>query len=192
MSGGGAGRWFHTLVVVGASLSACGGRAERDGASPGDSGASDQSGGASNAGVGNSAAPRRPTDCAYDGAFTCASYVPLSGCYCNSAAPKSAADCPSPFAYRCVAYKDPTPPPPNTINLGPHYVACTCAESYPSPADCAAPEQFTCASIDHGYEGCSCDPSRPLSADQCKPPDSFCCQSDSPRFGCSCECIVIR
>ncbi len=192
----GSARWFHTLVVVGASLSACGGKAERDGTTPNGSSGAPAAGGASgipDAGAtGNATSPRSPSECAYDGAFVCADYDNLVGCYCNAAAPKSPADCASPFAYSCHDYP-PAPVPADAINSNPdRSVGCVCQATYVTPADCSDPEQFSCDSIDHGYANCRCDASLPISAADCGPDESFSCQSDNPRFGCACVCCIIK
>jgi hypothetical protein len=214
----GSARWFHTLVVVGASLSACGGKAERDGSAPnGFSGAPDAGGasgiadaggasgiadaggasGIADAGgtggvTGNASSPRSPSDCAYDGAFVCADYDNLVGCYCNVAAPQSPADCASPFAYLCHDYP-PAPGSGATISSNPdRSVGCLCQATYVVPEDCNAPEQFICDSIDHGYANCRCDPTLPTSAAACSPDNPFSCQSENPRFGCMCFCCIIK
>ncbi len=191
--GGGAARWFHTLVVVGASLSACGGRAVEESPEPNaggsaNAGASGSGNPASGSGNSTSGEPRSPYDCQHTEQFNCLDFNSLIDCHCDTSAPLSIADCASPFAFQCLV--DDVPLPPNTISTGPPLVGCTCLQLYASPADCAEPGQFTCTEYSPQYSGCRCDASLPGSAADCAQANCFHCESSNPRFGCSCECFV--
>jgi hypothetical protein len=183
--GGSATRWFHTLVVVGASLSACGGRAIEEASEPNAGGANTGSSGSASS---TNAGPRSPYDCQHTEQFNCLDFNSLIDCHCDTSAPLTIADCATPFAFQCL--EDDVPPPPNTISVGPPLVGCTCLEHYSSPADCAHPEQFTCAAYSPQYSGCQCDPSLPVTSADCPEANCFQCQSSNPRFGCSCECFI--
>src|SRR5689334_19387405 len=93
-------RWFHTLVVVGASLAGCGGKTatERGESAPvavAGSGGSDGSSSTSGAGTaGGSLAT--PDMCAFDGQFVCDDYTTRKGCHCDLEAPRSNSACQSP------------------------------------------------------------------------------------------------
>src|SRR5436190_23661933 len=113
MTGGGSARWFHTLVVVGASLSGCAGKVEHSSTPDGNASGGRASGG--NAGGGNAgetsnggsaagaSSITNPKQCAFDGAFSCADYDSLTDCHCEASAPRAPLDCSSPFAYSCHA-----------------------------------------------------------------------------------------
>lgn len=188
-----AGAWFHTLVVVGASLSACGGDVEREptqphsgGKSTGEAGAG-HSGGAAGNSVGGAANPKSPSDCRNEAQFTCSDYAALSDCRCDPNAPASPAACASPFAFHCREYF-----PPSVISPTPHFVECECSDTYLVPEDCASPTQFICAESGPLLANCACDPSLPTSQGACGAAELWRCQSIDPLFGCHCECCRIR
>jgi hypothetical protein len=195
----GAERWFHTLVVVGASLAGCGG-ATTDKDMPATSGSGGTLstggtlflGGASSAGTPSggvgSAALTGPRGCVYAEQFVCDDYVTRTNCRCDPGAPHQKSDCQSPLDYQCtrLTCTAPTASPCN----GDEYVGCRCDPSGLRPSNCPTPEQFFCSQEWPFFSECACatDPS-PTS---CKAPEFFCCQSDDPRFGCGCECVGIK
>ena len=184
--------WFHTLVVVGASLSACGGDLERAPAEPQSGGAASGGGGAANSvGTGGStggvANPKRPSDCQFESQFACADLATLTDCECRLSAPKDPTACASPFAFQCKEYF-----PPELIPVTPRFVDCECSDTYVVPEDCATPTQFICVESGGLLANCACDPSLPVSADECRPAEIWSCQSLDPLFGCRCECCRIK
>jgi hypothetical protein len=189
----GAERWFHTLVVVGASLTGCGGATSDTGtlATSGSGGASSTGGAASKGMAGGGlggAAFIGASMCAYAGQFVCDDYITLTNCRCDPTAPRQMTDCESRLDYQCT--KVPCHAPPGSICIGNDYVGCRCDPSGPRPSDCATPEQFSCKDVEPFYSGCTCVPSEPPTS--CSNPNSFCCQSYDPQFGCSCGCVGIK
>ena len=190
----GAERWFHTLVVVGASLAGCGGKtSEPAPTSTGTGGATAAQGGSGTSGApagaaGVGAAPS-PAMCAFPGQFVCGDYPTRTACYCDDAAPKDASECETPFDYTCTELACVTPS--GSVCFRPDYVACHCDTSAPVPDDCATPEQFFCDGASQlPFTGCACRPEASPDPDSC--PGSYCCQSNSPRFGCDCRCALIK
>jgi hypothetical protein len=208
-SGSATNRWFHTIVVVGASLGGCGGQSVRyvdeadDGA--GGTGGSSPAGGTSGAATGGSltstggatsarggTAPSTggtgvrlpdPSDCPSSADFVCADYTTLSGCHCKMGAPRAPADCSNPFAFRCTLYP-PGAPPSSTARA----VDCSCVPDFPA---CPAP-RTSCQQTEHGFANCNCAPDGPTSRDECTGGEYWSCQSRDPEFGCHCECCIIR
>jgi hypothetical protein len=197
-------RWFHTVVVMGASLSGCGGQslydAGGDDSEAGGSGGSSGSGPPGGAGgltaggttatggtAGSSAPLPSPDDCASDAEFVCTDYAALTGCRCHAGVPHSPADCPSPLAFRCDAF----PPDPDLSSPPTRFVGCSCATQYPTPDTCPTP-QIVCDETNLGLANCRCDPTRPTSMDQCRSGEYWSCQARNPDFGCRCECCIIR
>jgi hypothetical protein len=200
---------FHTLVVVGASVSACGGKS----ASSNDEGEATRAGSGGVAGSGGAGAGGTPSVAgtpavagtpggggagaagsggaagALPGALTCEAttqwhclnYTTNEGCACDPSAPKSPADCESEFAFTCDGEL--------YVMGGNALVGCSCLEDPLTPADCEHPEQFGCNHYFSYFAGCSCRPGAPLSAADCE--DVWCsefqCRSEVPRYGCSCE-----
>jgi len=185
-------RWFHTLVVAGASLAGCGGETSEkpapavssSGGVPGTGGTA--TGGVSSAGLGGGSLVS-PAACAYKAQFVCDDYVARTNCRCDPQAPHEPAACDSPLDYTCTEF-------PCTLgggcNVG-DYVGCHCDPSGLRPTDCATPEQFHCQRTYPFFADCACSPNA-------TPPEScggnyvYCCQSDSPRFGCECGCAIIK
>jgi hypothetical protein len=187
-------RWFHTLVVVGASLSACGGRAQSTVESEGDnSSGGTAAGGAGNGGVGGSAAagqagaagtskPLVPQDCSYHQRFFCASYEPPTDCFCDAKAPLSAAFCEQRLDFQCR----------EVTGFGyTAYVACYCGPRELTPDDCAVPASFFCNVTYPAFADCHCDGPVVLESD-CRDGNVLCCQGSEPRFGCECCSLVIK
>jgi len=189
----GAERWFHTLVVMGASLAGCGGTLAKE-PTPSPELGGGGAGGRANAGrsgLGTAGAPRI-SDCAFAAQFVCQDYKTLTGCRCDPSAPLDKSACASPFDFVCD--DGPCEPPPENsapslCTAGPA-VGCRCDPQAPRPEDCATPEQFFCNTITNRYIDCACAPASSSTAESC--PDEFCCQSANPRFGCGCDCILIR
>jgi hypothetical protein len=191
--------WFHTLVVVGASLSGCSGQVESkpspsSGGAAGGEGAAGSTTQESGAGPGNHLP--RPSDCAADPQFRCTDYDALTGCECDLNAPLAAADCASPFAFRCLRYapRSLSSPPPNPRLIDPleHLIACECDETAPAPDDCANPTQLLCEETPVGFMNCACDPTLAVSPDECTKNEIWSCQSEDPLFGCRCTCCRIK
>jgi hypothetical protein len=191
----GAERWFHTLVVVGASLTGCGdvmsdtntlptgGSGSGSGMSTG--GASN--GGASGGGLGSGGALTGPSICAYDAQFVCDDYAKRTNCRCDTTAPRQMSDCASPLDYQCTRL--PCTSPSGQLCLGDDFVGCRCDPSGLRPSDCATPEQFFCGTDEGFFADCECSPvPQPTECGN----QSVCCQSDNPRFGCDCCPAIIK
>ena len=163
-----ADRLFHTLVVMGAALSGCGGKSAQDG-----------SGGSASAGGPSKVVT--PSDCAFSADFTCADYTELKDCSCDPSAPHSRADCADPFDFQCQGL--PVAPSNGEISTGSPklFVGCKCLAPALRPADCSRPEAFFCARVEPDFADCECDEAR-----VCSDPTHQCCQSSEPRFGCEC------
>ncbi|HYQ02376.1 MAG TPA: hypothetical protein VER96_27070 [Polyangiaceae bacterium] len=194
---GGSARWYHTLVVVGASLSGCAAKVERSSvpndANAGSAGSVGGATGDAATGAATGYSVTNPKQCTFDGAFTCADYESLTDCHCEANAPRAPLDCSSPFAYSCRALNVIDSLPDAGLGLTTtHTVGCHCQPNYLTPSDCELPTQFICESVEYGYSGCRCDPNLPQSAAECRPGEWLSCQSDSPRFGCHCECCTIK
>lgn len=189
----GAERWFHTLVVVGASLTGCGGATTDKGmpAASGSGGAlstgGTSSGGTPSGGTPAGGAPTNPSMCADAAQFFCDDYPTRTNCRCDATAPRKMSDCGSPLDFQCTA---PLCGGPSDICYGNDYVGCRCDPSGPRPSDCATPEQFFCNIERPFFYDCGCRPEAPPTS--CKSPYLLCCQSDNPRFGCSCDCVGIK
>lgn len=214
----GAERWFHTLVVVGAALGGCGGKAgdaPATGGSSGDGGANtsgaNTSGGFSTYGgtytsggispmitLGGApgvvprepagGVPTSPLDCAFDAQYACDDYAAQAGCHCDPSAPTDRSSCQSPFDFVCTEV--PLCPPSFELCSSTVFVDCRCDPSRPRPEDCANPEQFYCKDAYPQWVDCSCRADLPVDPASCN--DSYCCQSDDPRFGCGCFCVRIK
>src|SRR5882724_5150746 len=104
-------RWFHTLVVVGASLGGCGGKTVAEHAPPT---APAMAGGSGSAGGGAGSATQDA--CAFAAQFVCDDYVTRTNCRCDLEAPLDDSACASPFDYSCVAL--PCQAPSNQICVG--------------------------------------------------------------------------
>lgn len=180
----GAERWFHTLVVVGASLTGCGGATtDKDMPATGGSGSVMSTGGAASGAASGGGAPTNPGECASAAQFVCDDYPTRTNCRCDPAAPRQMSDCKSPLDYQCIELVCQASPPPGELCFGDVYVACRCEPSGLRPSDCATPEQFFCSVDDRFFSGCECSPTPPPT--ECGSL-GVCCQSDNPRFGCEC------
>jgi hypothetical protein len=182
----GAERWFHTLVVVGASLAGCGGKTATEQTEPVQT--TSTGGSESSLGGAGRSSITKPSDCAYDGQFTCDNYDTLANCRCNADAPQDSSACTSPFDYACeqIACRTDT----NQPCLGPINVGCYCDPSALKPTDCPTPEQFFCDHFENNYfADCMC---RTPAVDLAACDFGYCCQSASPRFGCQCCPAPIR
>lgn len=200
-----ADRWFHTLVVVGASLSGCGGRAEVPGHGDSEAGGPSTAGtgtggvgsssnagagvgggvvGSSGAGIGAAGMPNplRPGNCAYQQQFVCASYEPLADCHCDPTAPLYPDACPKPLDFQCR--------PLVTVEQV-YYVGCYCGPRELTPADCEVPESFFCNVTYPALADCHCD-GPVVSESECENGNVLCCQGSEPRFGCECCSLVIK
>jgi hypothetical protein len=203
----GAERWFHTLVVVGASLAGCGGATTDKGtpAASGNGGTLSTGGalstgptlllgGASSAGTPNggvgSTALTGPSGCVYAAQYVCDDYETRTNCRCDITAPHQKSDCQSPLDYQCIAL--PCRVPPSAACFGDEYVGCRCDPSGPRPSDCATPEQFFCNIERPVFSHCGCVPDPAPSPTSCSGSRFYCCQSDDPQFGCGCECVGIK
>jgi len=184
---------FHTLVVVGASVSACAGRSTREQAEPeagGSAGAGGSTtgvggtaigtGGGVAAGAGGTAGSRpkpSPADCGFPAQWSCTSYSTLEGCSCDPTAPASKDECTSPFDFHCAEL------------WNADGVDCSCVPGSLTPDHCGRPEQFSCLHSGDYFFGCDCDPNAPLEPADCD--DEWCtrftCMSESPRYGCECK-----
>jgi hypothetical protein len=187
-------RWFHTLVVVGASLSGCGGAtADKGRPAPGGSGAVMSPGGAPNGGAPSGGlgggTPTGPSICAYDAQFVCDDYATRANCRCDTTAPHQMSDCPSPLDYQCTMLS--CTAPPGQLCIDDDFVGCRCDPSGLRPSDCATPEQFFCNVDDGVFWGCECSPDPQPQPTECGPV-GVCCQSDNPRFGCDCCPTLIK
>lgn len=179
----GAERWFHTLVVVGASLGGCGGKTAEPGEPPSPTstgGAAGAGGSAGRAGSAGLSEPR-PSMCAAAAQFVCDDWVALSGCRCDPDAPVDARACASPFDFSCREV--PCEAGPNEICFEPDYVACHCDPTLPRPSDCASPEEFFCEVSVPPFKACGCQ-SPAVDPASCR--FEYCCQSSDPIFGCEC------
>lgn len=177
-------RLFHTLVVVGASLSACGGRSVHDGNTPASAG----SAGEGSAGSAGARPTLAPSDCSDAAQYTCQDYTTWSGCHCDPAAPRSRADCADPLEFHCQAIKrGPFDPPESGLLVsGDLFVGCVCMAPALRPEDCSSPEAFLCARVQPDFADCHCEPGPCFNGPDC------CCQSESPRFGCFLCPIAIK
>src|SRR4051812_19605681 len=121
----GAERWFHTLVVVGASLTGCGG-ATTDRGTPATSGGASStggkgtggtasggtaSGGSASGGLDGGTLPS-PRMCKFAAQFVCDDYATRTNCRCDTTAPLNMGQCQSPLDYQCAAVLPCTPRPP--------------------------------------------------------------------------------
>jgi hypothetical protein len=186
-------RWFHTLVVIGASLTGCGGKTGSDqsatavvgGAGDGGAGggAAGGGGGGATSQVGGSAdAPALPGPemCALAAQFVCDDYETRANCRCDADAPSDPSACQSQFDYTCVAI--PCRVTARKACPTPIYVGCRCDPIAPRPTDCPTPEQFFCDRLSPFFMGCACQ-TPAVDPASC---DVYCCESDDPRFGCNC------
>jgi hypothetical protein len=186
---GRADRLFHTLVVVGASLQGCGGKAAQELASVSQGGGA----GASDSGAAAGAAGKSlmPSDCVTPADFTCSDYAALTACFCNPNAPQTRADCADPFEFQCHAFEPSPPPSPNNGQIQINspvtlYVGCSCTTPLLRPESCSTPEAFFCARTEPDFADCRCDPASVCTSEQ------PCCQSAQPRFGCGCCPVPIK
>jgi hypothetical protein len=168
-----AGRLFHTIVVVGASVG-CGSSSESNGfasAVPVYMDASTDT---------TAAFPASPSDCPQPAQFHCYGTGP-NQCECNADAPNDICGCPRPGEFRCRDCLS-TPPIlgrcPNNDGVD---CFCNADIAIAGPQDCPHPQQFTCASApivstsqgtfaSYGWfdsAECSCDSSKPLSVADC-------------------------
>lgn len=126
-------RWFHTLVVVGASLAGCGGVVEEP--SPTVSG-----GGAASANAGRPSAETGGLsikDCASSAQYLCQDYQAHVGCRCDPNAPLNKSACNGPFDFVC----DDAPCESSTNDASPGAlcvptisgVGCRCDPRAPAP-----------------------------------------------------------
>jgi hypothetical protein len=214
---GRSGKWFHTLVVVGASMSGCGGRATHEegtdtgnssgtgsggaaaGARPSAAGAGVAGGGApTGAGVSGAAGADQagagavmrpsPRQCEYPWQFVCDDLEAFSNCRCDPAAPANPTACPSVFDYACVTL--PCSAELCQPGLNEVIVGCHCDPLALRPESCATPEQFYCSSSYPYFSDCHCREEPPVDPSAC--PREYCCQSENPRFGCGCFCAMIK
>ena len=176
-------RWFHTLVVVGASLGGCGGKTVMEHAPPTAPAMADASGSAGSGGGGSAT----PDACAFAAQFVCDDYLTKTNCRCDLEAPIDDSACASPFDYSCVEL--PCQLPSNQICVRATYVGCHCDPAALRPADCQTPEQFFCDQVSPFLAGCAC---RSPAVDPTSCGHGYCCQSDNPRFGCECCATPIR
>lgn len=188
----GAERWFHTLVVVGASLTGCGdvtsdtNTLPTGGSGSGMSTGGASSGGASGGGLGGGTLTG-PSICSYDAQFVCDDYAKRTNCRCDTTAPRQTSDCASPLDYQCTRL--PCTSPSGQLCLGEDFVGCRCDPSGLRPSDCATPEQFFCSPDERFFADCECRPApQPTECGS----GGVCCQSDNPRFGCDCCPAIIK
>lgn len=192
----GAARFFKTIVLAGASLTAsgCGGtvttRTHQDDGAAGASGG--QGGATPTGGVG------KPEDCADPAQFRCEVYVPAKNCFCDETAVLPS-DCASQqLACTCTLYssdqnlfsgsEDCIPETRHGLAM-----ACRCNVAAPlAPTDCQGPEQFHCLFWDPGPASCRCNEGSPTSAESCAPYERWSCHSYMPDVGCDCVSIAIR
>jgi hypothetical protein len=209
---------FHTLVVVGASVSACGGKSETRGPEGELAGAGGIGGvGPSSGGMAPTAAGSASVGAAgatsgggagMPGVSGAAGMPGVSGA---AGMPFSAFDCASPSQWKCVNYTtkegchcDPSLPkaPSDCASPfaftcdgdtyavdAPYGIGCSCQDNALTPTDCEHPEQFQCSHYGIYFTGCVCDPDAPLSATECE--DIWCTE-----FSCAseaprygCECV---
>ncbi|HXK20960.1 MAG TPA: hypothetical protein VNG33_24280 [Polyangiaceae bacterium] len=178
-------RWFHTLVVVGASLGGCGGKTVADQPRPESTATAGGTGSSGSAGSGGGGISS-PDMCAFVGQFMCDDYPTKKNCRCDPEAPADAGACQNPFQYSCVSV--PCQATATQLCLGETYVGCHCEPTALTPADCPTPEQFFCDKVSPFFANCACQ-SPAVDLTSCH---SYCCQSNNPRFGCACCPTMIR
>jgi hypothetical protein len=164
---------FHTLIVIGSGLTACGGSADDSDATGGTGGGDPGSGGAGTSGTGGLAT---------GGTGTGGSVYPD---------PREVLPC-TPEEWRC----------PNEAcnSYLPDPDLCTCDETAPrAPEDCAATEDFVCSEQTVDRAGAPLD-TPVLSNCRCEPHTADCCLPDAEAKGCTdvpttrsviCGCAVI-
>jgi hypothetical protein len=187
-------RLLHSLVVVGTTLSGCGGTAGDDGRRPtsdeptGSRGpvAPPQAPAPSTALDAPSPArpettPLQPSDCVATQQFQCDDWNERTGCQCDDAAPMTPADCDQPVQFVCEFSQE------NSDVLFGDSVGCRCDTSRPNLDLCELPQQYRCDGYTtHAWYECFCDDQAPLAREDCGPSQIFTCQSSDPIFGCEC------
>jgi hypothetical protein len=195
----GAARFFKTIVLAGASLTAsgCGGtvttRAHQDDGPSGAVGAAGGQGGASPTDGGRGLAK-----CADPAQFRCDVYVPAKNCFCDESR-AIPSDCErSQLECTCTRYSSDPNAFSGSEDCTPETqydraIDCGCNRAAPRvPTDCQGPEQFHCLFWDPVPTSCRCDPSSPTSAESCGPAERLSCHSYMPDVGCDCVSIIIR
>jgi hypothetical protein len=190
----GAGKFFHTVVIMGLGAAGACGRGEQDAAEleapTGGAGSVDPF--TSLAGFAGASEPEGvfwPSECEYRSQYHCESYHPLQGCVCDESLPRGPQDCGGETRISC----DRLCAPGEACGLTgiEDYIDCHCNPDAPAgPEDCEGPGQFACEFYDPAFRDCVCNPDRPATPEDCDKPEDYFCNWQQPNtdvfYDCAC------